>query len=74
VKKGYLRGVPRFHRRGKLKTGGGPRAYVLTETEIVLSKKGDRVRVALTGPDVVMSREEWRQWLEERLKETGPHV
>jgi hypothetical protein len=56
-------------RGGKSKAGFGPRAYVLTDTEIVVAKKENAVRVALSGPDVVMSREEWRKWLEESLGE-----
>jgi hypothetical protein len=74
-----LNGVPRPFGSGnpvertrvgaKTKKGRGPRTYVPVDAEIVLSKKGDRVRVALTGPVVVMTLEEWRQWLEEMLGE-----
>jgi hypothetical protein len=39
------------------------------DTEIVVKRKGGKVRIVLTGPGVEMSREEWRKRLEERLKE-----
>jgi hypothetical protein len=43
----------------------------LVDTEIMVIMNGGKVRVALTGPEVVMTREEWRKWLEEKLKESG---
>jgi hypothetical protein len=65
LKKGYLRVVEGHRSGGKTRDGKPPRAYVLVDTEIVVTKKGGKVRVALTGPDVVMTREEWREWLGE---------
>jgi hypothetical protein len=35
----------------------------------VIAKKDDKVRVALTGPGVVMTSDQWQEWLEERLVE-----
>ena len=46
-----------------------PRVYVLTDTEIVMKRKGSKVRIVLSGSGVEVTREEWREWLEERLKE-----
>jgi hypothetical protein len=64
VKKGYLRAVD-GHRSGAARRDGKPpRAYVLVDVEILVKRKGGKVRIALTGPEVVMTREEWR---EERL-------
>jgi hypothetical protein len=42
-------------------------------TEVVVKKKGGKVRIVLTEPGVEMTQEEWRKWLEERLKETRSH-
>jgi hypothetical protein len=71
VKKGFLRPVHGHRSGAKTRDGKPPRAYVLVDTEVVVKLKGSKVRVALTGPEVVMTKEEWRQWLEERLEEVG---
>lgn len=45
-----------------------PGMPVLVDTEVVVKRKGGKVRIDLTGPGVEMTRVEWREWLEERLK------
>jgi hypothetical protein len=58
---GIERGRPKRHRSGaKTSKGKTPRAYVLVDTEIVVKRKGGKVRIVLTGPGVEMTREEWR--------------
>jgi hypothetical protein len=69
MRKGYLRAVAGYRGGTTRKDGQSSRAYILTDNEIVVKRKGGRVRVAMTGPDVVMSREEWRKWLQERWRE-----
>jgi SOS-response transcriptional repressor LexA len=69
VRKGYLRAVEGHRSGAKTAQGNPPRAYVLTDTEIVLKRKGSNVRIVLTGPEVVMTREEWRKWLLDRLED-----
>jgi SOS-response transcriptional repressor LexA len=70
VKKGYLRAVDGHPSGAKTDEGKQPpRAYVLTDTEIVVKRKESKVRIVLTGPEVVMMREEWRQWLLDRLED-----
>jgi SOS-response transcriptional repressor LexA len=71
VKKGYLRGVPAHHRDVKKRTTAERVTYVLTDPELVVKTKGERVRIAMTGPGVEMSRDEWKEWLEERLGEVN---
>jgi hypothetical protein len=74
VRKGYLRAVEGHRSGAKTSEGKTPRTYVLVDTEIVVKRKGSKVRIVLTGPGVEMSREEWRKWLAERLNETQSSV
>ncbi len=74
VRKGYLRAVEGHRSGAKTSKGKSTRAYVLVDTEIVVKRKGRKVRIVLTGPGVEMTREEWRGWLEERLKEARSHA
>jgi hypothetical protein len=69
VRKGCLRAVEGHRSGAKTSKGSTPRSYVLVDTEIVVKRKGSKVRIVLTGPGVEMTREEWRKWLEARLKE-----
>jgi hypothetical protein len=66
---GYLRAVEGHRSGAKTSAGKSPRTYVLVDSEIVVRRKGGKVRIVLTGPGVEMTREEWREWLEERLNE-----
>jgi hypothetical protein len=66
-RKGYLR-VVRGQHGGPLREGAnGPQSYVLVDTEIVVKRNANLIRIALTGPSVEMTLAEWRGWLEERL-------
>ena len=66
VRKGYLRGV---QRNSKVKKRADYQTYVPTDAELVVQKKGGQVRIAMTGPGVEMTRDEWRKWLKEQLAE-----
>ena len=57
---------PRTARRSSLNASLG--LTRLVDTEIGVMRNGSEIRIALTGPYLKMTREAWRKWLEEKLK------
>ena len=67
LKKGYLRAVPAHHRDVQNRTKAAYVTYVLADPELVVKGKGGRVRIAMTGPGVEMSKADWEEWLTRQL-------
>jgi SOS-response transcriptional repressor LexA len=72
VKKGLLRAVP--GRGGHRRDGAPALAYVPAKPTLAVLREGQSVRVAMSGPGVSFTAEEWQQWLRDQCQLAGVPV